>query len=70
MTQFSDNDLEDVINYHLYFGDDLSYLEYVEVGEQLLYTVTNPLNDNTNYYWHVVVDLSGATFTTIRKHLQ
>ena len=35
-TQSSDNDLEDVINYHLYFGDDLSYLEYVEGGAATL----------------------------------
>ena len=64
-TASSDADLYDEITYTISYGSDVSMMNSVDIGSDLIYTPDNDLQDNTTYYWKVVAtDLSGATFIT------
>ncbi|MBI88843.1 MAG: hypothetical protein CMG60_02045 [Candidatus Marinimicrobia bacterium] len=64
-TASSDSDLNDEVVYELSYGTDPLNLTHVDMGDDVSYTVTSDLDDNTVHVWQVVaMDQSGATYAT------
>ncbi len=64
-TESQDPDLFDELNYTLRYGTDVFSLIDVNTESSTMFTPDDPLDDNTEYIWQVVVsDLYGASFTT------
>ena len=60
-----DEDLYDNIHYTLAYGTDVTSLIHIALDDQLLYSSSDSLLDNTEYFWQVIAeDFSGATFAT------
>jgi len=67
----TDNDLNDVVVYNIHLGESVEDIEPVYTGivpwiNDTTFTLLEPLNDNTTYYWKVIAqDLSGAPMENI-----
>jgi len=57
-----DPDPLDEVSYTILIGDEIPNLISIDVGTESVYQLTNPLEDNTLYYWKVIAtDLYGAS---------
>ncbi|MBC8400426.1 MAG: PD40 domain-containing protein [Candidatus Marinimicrobia bacterium] len=62
-----DDDLNDMVVYNIYLGENIEDIEPVYTGfvpwiSDTSFTLIEPIEDNTTYYWNVVAtDLTGAT---------
>ncbi|MDP8204452.1 MAG: FG-GAP-like repeat-containing protein, partial [Candidatus Tenebribacter mawsonii] len=57
-----DPDPLDEVSYTILIGDEIPNLISIDAGNESVYQLTNPLEDNTLYYWKVIAtDLYGAS---------